>query len=266
MVCHSTRSRRRWLTAATRPSVRSSAARSCASGPVGGRGAPGHVAVRAHQHGRPAVLRSASTTSTTAGGPPAIRSAAARHAAASRPVSSVSRPSNRSSVERRRPSTRHPGVRRPLPRVRRDHRRRVPHAEVHAQRVGLGRPAHAQRPARPVLPGRAPLDLVAVQQRRRPPIRARPRPASSRGCGPAAIAVFMPTPPTGVIRCAASPTRKPLPARNASASSAAIVNGSRASTCTSRSATPTAVRISSTQRYGVRSAADSPRSGNHCRP
>ena len=48
------------------------------------------------------------------------------------------------------------------------------------------------------------------------PSPGRPRPASSRGRRPSAMAVFMPRPPRGVIRCAASPTRKTRPARHAS--------------------------------------------------
>ena len=38
------------------------------------------------------------------------------------------------------------------------------------------------------------------------------------------MAVFIPRQPTGVIRCAASPTRKPAPCRYAVATSAVMVN------------------------------------------
>jgi hypothetical protein len=79
------------------------------------------------------------------------------------------------------------------------------------------------------------------------------------------IAVFIPSAPAGVIRWAASPTRKPLPNRKLDATSADMVNGIRVSSRTSTAGSPIAVWMSSVQRSGVKSAGDSPRSGNHCR-
>ena len=191
---------------------------------VGGRGPPGHVPVRAHQH-RAALHVSASASDVdhrerrpardpVGRGPP--RGGVPTGQQREPPVEQVERGAAA-------PVHRHPGVRRPLPRVRtrRPTTRSARRGPRRAGRARAGRPCCSDRRAR-YSPDRAPLLLVAVQQRPGPPSRARPRPASSPGCARRRSRCSCRPPPTRVIRCAASPTRKPLPARNVSASSAAI--------------------------------------------
>ena len=87
-------------------------------------------------------------------------------------------------------------------------------AEVGVQllaRPGAREPSGSAERGDVVLGDRPALGLVGVQQLRRRPSRAAPRRASSRGRSRRAIAVFMPVPPRGVTRCAASPTRNARP-------------------------------------------------------
>ena len=67
------------------------------------------------------------------------------------------------------------------------------------------------------------------------------------------MAVFIPVPPTGVVRCTASPTRKARPDRNAVATWPAMTNGRTCPTAGSRSGRPVAARSSSTYRCGGQS-------------
>ncbi|OLT02154.1 hypothetical protein BJF90_05295 [Pseudonocardia sp. CNS-004] len=68
---------------------------------------------------------------------------------------------------------------------------------------------------------------------------------------PSWIAVFMPIPAIGVIRCAASPITNAGPDRTAVATSAAIVNAPVARSSGQSPGIPVAVRSSSVQRAGV---------------
>ena len=169
-------------------------ARPAAAPPAGRPSRPARPRARP---GAPARRRPARRRPPSSGGPPAIRSAAARHAAASRPVSSVSRPSNRSSVERRRPSTvtQACGARSPAPAATTDDAYRTPRSSPSGSGSG-GPPRCSDRRARHS-PGERRSALVAVQQRRRPPTRAPPRPASSPGCGPRRSRCSCRPPPTG---------------------------------------------------------------------
>ncbi len=156
---------------------------------------------------------------------PGRRPAARAHGRPSAPVSRVRLPSNRSSVERWRPAcrtqacgARSPGRRGQVdPQVRRrvgagDHRRAVRVAEAARQPVGraaLARRASASAAASPTGPRSASWLASSASPARPRATHASFQPSS----WPSWIAVFRPIPATGVVRCAASPTRNPGPAR-----------------------------------------------------